>query len=311
MAINDILLKRAQSILGLLLGDCGYEVAPASVGHLPFFIASNKHSCFAVVLSMKSTLKAARAGGNDFKDLQKLLTMRVLQVNAFCGAKKASVVLVAPSILQLEKTMVGRDNLTVEHLPKNVDIEYVLDPLRDYDPTREIVARWSIEQLHDVRPDLTDAEAWQVLERAYMERHDGINLPYLKALADHMFLARTLPCTLYPTGDEANPVPGVFELSTGAVMVQADVDRDNDNEGYTHINGHSGHVSQIRPITPPTAGEFTLEAFGDERFAAPDGFIGDYPNDEAASIALRLRLEKLGPLPDITRKFQAENEHDD
>jgi hypothetical protein len=310
MAMNDILLKRAQNILGLLLGDCGYEVAPASVGHLPFFIVSNKHSCFAVVLSMKTTLKAARAGGNDFKELQKLLTMRVLQVNAFCGAKKASVVLVAPSVLQLTKTMVGRDNLTVETLPEKVDIEYVLDPLRDYDPTREIVARWSIEQLHDVRPDLTDAEAWQVLERAYIDRHDGINLPYLKSVADYMFVPRTLPCTLYPAGDEAHPVPGLFELSTGAVMTQADVDDYNSNEGYTHINGQTGRVTQVRADTPPTAGEFTLEAFGDERFAAPDGFIGDYPNDETACMALRLRLEKLGPLSDITRKFEAESDED-
>lgn len=310
MAINDILLKRAQDILFLLLGDSGYEVATASGGHVPFFIASNKHSCFAVVLSMKATLKAARAGGNDFKDLQKLLTMRVLQVNAFCGAKKASVVLVAPSVLQLSKTMVGRDNLTVETLPKNVDIEYVLDPLRDYDPTREIVARWSIAHLQDVRPDLTDAEAWQVLERAYMDRHDGINLPYLKAEADYMFEPRTVPCTLYPADDPENPVPGLLELSTGAVMTQADVDDYNSNDGYTHINGHTGRVTQVRPDTPPTAGEFTLEAFGDERFAAPDGFIGDYPNDEAACMALRVRLEKLGPLSDITRKFKAATEED-
>jgi hypothetical protein len=309
MSIKDILNQRAQHLLFLLLGDSGYDVAPAKVGSLPFFIASNKHSCFAVALSMKGTLKAARAGGNDFKDLQKFLTMPVLQVNAFYG--KAGLVVVAPSVLQLAKTKADANDLTVETLPNNVDTEYVLDPLRDYDPTREIVARWSIEHLHDVRPDLTDAEAWQVLERAYMERHDGINLPYLKALADHLFVARTLPCTLYPEGDEANPVPGVLELSTGAVMAQADVDRDNANEGYTHINGHSGCVSQIRPITPPTAGEFTLEVFGDERFAAPDGFIGDYPNDEAACKALRLRLEKLGPLPDITRKFQAEDEHDE
>lgn len=310
MAMNDILLKRAQNILFLLLGDSGYEVAPANVGTTPFFIVTNKNSCFAVALSMKDTLKAARAGGNEFKELQKLLTMRVLQVNAFCGAKKASVVLVAPSVLQLAKTTVGQYNLTVETLPETVDIEYVLDPLRDYDPTREIVARWSIEDLQEVRPDLTDAEAWQVLERAYMDRHDGINLPYLTAVAAHMFEPRTLPCTLYPAGDEANPVPGVFELSTGAVMTQADVDDYNSNEGYTHINGQTGRVTQVRAETPPTAGEFTLEAFGDERFAAPDGFIGDYPNDADASMALRRRLEKLGPLSDITRKFEAESEVD-
>jgi len=305
MAINDILLKRAQSFLFLLLDDSGYSVVPATVGNIKFFIASNEKSCFAVALSMKNTLKAARAGGNEFKELQKLLTMRVLQVNAFCGAKKASVVFVAPSVLQLQlaPSRANRDNLTVETLPEKVDIEYVLEPLRDYDPTREIVVRWSIDTLQrGPRPDLTDAEAWQVLEQVYMDRHDGVNLAYIAAMADYLFEPRTLPCTLYPEGDEANPVAGVFELSTGSVMTQKDVDDYAKCEGYTYINGPSGRTTQVRHDVPPTPGEFTLEAFGDERFVATGGFIGDYPNDEDACIALRKRLEALGPLVDITRK---------
>jgi len=53
----------------------------------------------------------------------------------------------------------------------------------------QIATIWSIEDVHDVRPDLTDEQAWEVLE--YVGRkHDaewGITWTTLETVADDMF----------------------------------------------------------------------------------------------------------------------------
>jgi hypothetical protein len=306
MAISDILFKRAHAMLGLLLGDSGYSVTQATMDGDPFFIVSGKRSRFAVILSMKSTLKAARAGGNDGKELQKLLTMPVLQVNAFYGAKKTNLVMVAPSVLQLVKSMTGRPGLTVETLPEAVDTEYVFHPLDDYDPTREIVLRWCVDDVHRVRPDLTESEAKAVLEAVYMNRDVGVTFEFIEAMAERLYMPRCLPCTLYPADDPNTPVPGMFYLATGGVATNADVLGNWESEGYTHIDGISGRVEDIRYVIPVTPGQFTLEAFGDERFDAPDGYYGDYIADWKEGFALTRRLELAGALPPATRNAKQE-----
>lgn len=127
MAIKDLLHQRAQNLLYLLLSDSGYDVEKASVGQVSFFIACSETGSFAVALSMKSTLKAARAGGNEFKELQRLLSLPILQVNAFYSAGKSNVTFVTPSILPLTTKPIRQDDVTVETLPEEVDIEYIED----------------------------------------------------------------------------------------------------------------------------------------------------------------------------------------
>ena len=54
---------------------------------------------------------------------------------------------------------------------------------------REIAAGWSIEDVQEIRPDLTDEQAWDVLQ-AVLQHHDatiGINWDVLQYHADKLF----------------------------------------------------------------------------------------------------------------------------
>ncbi|MFL5285239.1 MAG: hypothetical protein ACJ8AW_30750, partial [Rhodopila sp.] len=54
---------------------------------------------------------------------------------------------------------------------------------------RQIAVTWCIEDVKEVRPDLTDEQAWQVLQQAKQE-HDagiGINWDVLKCHAQMLF----------------------------------------------------------------------------------------------------------------------------
>jgi hypothetical protein len=54
---------------------------------------------------------------------------------------------------------------------------------------KQIAAIWSIEDVQQVRPDLTDEQAWQVLEHAD-RKHDaelGINWLTLECIAEDLF----------------------------------------------------------------------------------------------------------------------------
>ena len=54
---------------------------------------------------------------------------------------------------------------------------------------RQIAMLWSVEDVQEVRPDLTDDQAWEVLQRAHRQ-HDatiGINWDTLQIWADEMF----------------------------------------------------------------------------------------------------------------------------
>lgn len=56
-------------------------------------------------------------------------------------------------------------------------------------PAREIAVVWSVEDVQEIRPDLTDEQAWQVLQ--FCERHhdagDGINWHAIDFAAEHLF----------------------------------------------------------------------------------------------------------------------------
>jgi hypothetical protein len=54
---------------------------------------------------------------------------------------------------------------------------------------RQIAVIWSVEDVQEMRPDLTDDQAWEVLQ-AVKRRHDaeiGINWLTLEAFADAIF----------------------------------------------------------------------------------------------------------------------------
>lgn len=54
---------------------------------------------------------------------------------------------------------------------------------------REVAVIWSIEDVQEVRPDLTDDQAWEVLKRCY-DKHDcegGFTWQYIEDVADIMF----------------------------------------------------------------------------------------------------------------------------
>ena len=55
--------------------------------------------------------------------------------------------------------------------------------------TKTIAIEWCIDDVQNVRPYLTDEQAWEVL-KAIVDRHDaniGVNWDYIEAVADDMF----------------------------------------------------------------------------------------------------------------------------
>src|SRR5271157_4794749 len=64
-----------------------------------------------------------------------------------------------------------------------------LDTAPSRDADQEISITWSTEDVHEVRPDLTEDQAWQVLQAA-KEHHDatiGINWSVLECHAEMLF----------------------------------------------------------------------------------------------------------------------------
>ena len=307
MATIEILVKRAYSFLALALGDNGYEVASGRIGGIDFFLASKNDVTCAVTLCHKTTLKAARANAvepdtADANVLRGFLALPVVQVNVFGSVKKASITLVAPAELNLAASVDERQHLTIESrpaLPKRFSHRYTL---AGFDPKNEIAIRWSVRDVKVARPDLLDEEAREVLaELTYLnEYEDGVNLAVVRQAANQMFAARYVPCTLYPEKDPANPVPALLNLNEGSVSLEADVLAQAQEEGYTHINGHTGEARQIVGPVAVQAGEITLPALGDERLEAYQGFVFD--GDPIDLAELTERLAAAGPMPAIGRK---------
>ena len=64
-----------------------------------------------------------------------------------------------------------------------IDIEQLLRQ------RRQVAAIWSVEDVQEVRPDLTDDQAWEVLQRCY-RRHDcelGLTWTTIEIVADDLF----------------------------------------------------------------------------------------------------------------------------
>lgn len=54
---------------------------------------------------------------------------------------------------------------------------------------KQVAVIWSTEDVHEIRPDLTDNQAWEVLQRA-RSRHDcelGFTWQLLEAVCDELF----------------------------------------------------------------------------------------------------------------------------
>ena len=55
--------------------------------------------------------------------------------------------------------------------------------------TKTIAIEWCIDDVWEMRPDLTSDQAWEVL-KAIVDRHDaniGINWEYIEAVADDLY----------------------------------------------------------------------------------------------------------------------------
>ena len=85
------------------------------------------------------------------------------------------------SVVQMHHDMLPND--APPHTPPEIDIQQLL---RD---RRQVAVIWSIEDVKSLRPDLTDDQAWEVLEQAY-DVHDcewGFTWTHLQTVADDMF----------------------------------------------------------------------------------------------------------------------------
>lgn len=73
-------------------------------------------------------------------------------------------------------------NKTIESY-SNVDLRELLSP------ARQVAIVWSTEDVHSVRPDLSDAQAWAVLQECE-DRHDceyGFTWSLIELVANELF----------------------------------------------------------------------------------------------------------------------------
>lgn len=217
------------------------------------------------------------------------MNMPVHAVGMFGSAKKGTIVLFAPPMLNLPEGPMHQKDCSIETLPKLSNRMPNLSTLDGFNPTREIAFRWSVDDVKTVRPDLLDAEAMRVLGDMYRycRKERGITIHDAKELADILYEERCLPCTLYPE-KATGPVPAILNLATGAVRFEKDIEKGKADEGYTHIEGSTGQVRKIVASVPVQVGEITLAAFGDERFAAEEGYVFDGYEDDLMELTARL-----------------------
>jgi len=74
-------------------------------------------------------------------------------------------------------------------LPNDAPAVHELDIQQLLRQRRQVAVVWSIEDVKSLRPDLTDDQAWDVLEQAY-DVHDcewGFTWTHLQTVADDMF----------------------------------------------------------------------------------------------------------------------------
>lgn len=102
---------------------------------------------------------------------------------------------------------------------------YSENPASRFDPTRQVMVTWSVNDVLEVRPDLTDEEAFDLL--VYTKRkHDaeqGITWDVLRDNASWLFHERKLECTVTFKDTEGNEVskPALVELMhQGRVTVE-------------------------------------------------------------------------------------------
>lgn len=84
--------------------------------------------------------------------------------------------------------------------PSNLATDLISDTIRVsvdihalFATKRMIVQVWKIEDVQQVRPDLSALQAWQVLQEVELRLDDstGINREVLKIVADHLFRETT------------------------------------------------------------------------------------------------------------------------
>jgi hypothetical protein len=75
---------------------------------------------------------------------------------------------------------------------------YSNNPLINFDPKRQIALIWSVDDVLEFRSDLTQDEAFEVLQKV-KQKHDasvGVSYETVEGWADWIFAKRTLPCSV-------------------------------------------------------------------------------------------------------------------
>lgn len=127
-----------------------------------------------------------------------------------------------------------------QFISKLANPSYSENPASRFDPTRQVMVTWSVDDVLEVRPDLTDEEAFDVL--GYSKRkHDaehGITWDVLRENASWLFHERKLECTVTFKDIEGNEVskPALVELMhRGRVTIEGKPLTSHTNSGTAKV----------------------------------------------------------------------------
>lgn len=135
-----------------------------------------------------------------------------------------------------------------------------------FDPATQIALIWSVYDVQDVRPDLTDDEAYDVLQKV-SRKHDadqGVNWDTLRETASWDFNDRIVPCTItfYPEGGDEVSLPATVNLTEG---------------GQVLVDG-----KLLSEVNPDDDGDLSFEALPGEVFDVMDGrLFGEFETEDA------------------------------
>lgn len=181
----------------------------------------------------------------------------------------------------------------MEFIEKLESPAYSSNPAASFDPTSQIMVTWSSHDVLTIRPDLTEAEAFEVLhyaKRKY-DAEQGLNWDVLSEQASWLFRERKLDCT------------ATFEDLDGCEVSKAAV-VDIMRQGKITIDGVA-----LATLTPDGSAKVKFAAlpFGEDEFPASFGRLfgqehedgngdGDYLREQATR-NLIAALSKEDALP--------------
>lgn len=186
----------------------------------------------------------------------------------------------------------------MEFIKKLESPMYASNPAASFDPTSQIMVTWSLHDVLSIRPDLTEAEAFDVLHYA-KRKHDaeqGITWDVLRDNASWLFRERKLECTVK------------FRDAYGADVVKEALVELMHN-GRVTIGGQSlnalapcGHATAVFSSLPYGEDEFPIRfgrLFGQEDENDDEDGNGKYKRLEATRELMNLLMSE-GDLPSVS-----------